>query len=81
MLTIVAGSFFLVPATALRYEHHDRRTQQVGEEERLGLGRGRRKVDVGEEYWRLMGKDIDNWENKRVKRLKGEHDGVFEAGE
>ena len=40
----------------------------------------RRKVLKGElnerdEYYRLMAKDLDNWEQKRVERLKGEPDG------
>ena len=26
---------------------------------------------------RLAAKDLDDWEQKRVKRLKGEHDGVL----
>jgi hypothetical protein len=26
---------------------------------------------------RLAAKDLDNWEQKRVKRLPGEHDGVI----
>lgn len=26
---------------------------------------------------RLAAKDIDNWEQRRVKRLPGEHDGVL----
>jgi len=26
---------------------------------------------------RLAAKDIENWEQKRVKRLPGEHDGVL----
>lgn len=35
---MVAGSFFLTPATALRYERHDRRVQQLGKEEAMALG-------------------------------------------
>ncbi|EXJ90448.1 hypothetical protein A1O1_03550 [Capronia coronata CBS 617.96] len=40
----------------------------------------RRKVLKGElnerdEYYKLMAKDLDNWEQKRVERLKGEPDG------
>jgi len=26
---------------------------------------------------KLAAKDLDDWEQKRVKRLKGEHDGVI----
>ncbi|KAK2748206.1 Cytochrome oxidase assembly [Onygenales sp. PD_40] len=88
---MLAGSFLLTPATALRYERFDRRVQQVNQEEAMGLGL---KGDVGdgedgikrnprrrvlgserEEYYKLMAKDLDNWEQKRVKRWKGEPDG------
>ncbi|MCJ1233736.1 Cytochrome oxidase assembly [Varicellaria rhodocarpa] len=85
LATMVAGSFFLTPATAIRYEKHDRKIRQVSKEEELGIGKDRRKVDMNEEYYRLAAKvsdrfgdeDLDNWENKRVKRLKGEHDGIL----
>ena len=72
---MVAGSFVLSPATALRYERHDRKVRQLSREEELGLGKNRRKVDMREEYYRLAAKDIDDWEQKRVKRLPGEPDG------
>ncbi|EGD92352.1 cytochrome c oxidase assembly protein COX16, mitochondrial [Trichophyton rubrum D6] len=87
---MVAGSFFLTPATALRYERHDRRVQQLGKEEAMALGlRGadedasqvrrnpRRRIlgDEREEYYKLMAKDLDSWEQKRVQRFKGEPDG------
>ncbi|KAF2139120.1 uncharacterized protein K452DRAFT_290216 [Aplosporella prunicola CBS 121167] len=75
--TMVAGSFFLTPATALRYERHDRKVRQLNKEEELGIGKERRKVDMREEYYRLAAKDLDDWEQKRVKRLPGEHDGVL----
>ncbi|KAI9793447.1 MAG: Cytochrome oxidase assembly [Candelina submexicana] len=75
--TMVAGSFFLTPATALRYEKHDRKVRRMSKEEELGIGKERRKVDMNEEYYRLAAKDIDNWEQKRVKRLPGEHDGIL----
>ena len=96
---MVAGSFFLTPATALRYERHDRKVKQVSREEAMGLGKDRRKIDMREEYYvsaprynvwmaltgwtliffsqRLATKDIDDWEQKRVKRLPGEHDGIL----
>ncbi|KAF2860325.1 hypothetical protein K470DRAFT_270853 [Piedraia hortae CBS 480.64] len=77
VLTIVASSFFLTPATAIRYERHDQRVRRVSEEEKLGLGKDRRKVDVREEYFKLAAKDLENWEQKRVKRLPGEPDGIL----
>ncbi|KAA8899033.1 cytochrome c oxidase assembly protein COX16-domain-containing protein [Sphaerosporella brunnea] len=73
--TIVAGSFFLTPATALRYEKHDRKVKRLSQEEAMGLGQDRRRIDLNEEYYRLATKDLDNWEQKRVERLPGEHDG------
>ena len=74
---MVAGSFFLTPATAVRYELHDRRVRQLSKEEEVGLGKDRRKVDVNEEYYRLAAKDLESWENKRVERFEGEPDGVL----
>lgn len=38
MLVIVAGSFILTPATALRYERHDRKVQQLSQDEAMELG-------------------------------------------
>lgn len=29
------------------------------------------------ETQKLAAKDLDNWEQKRVKRLPGEHDGIL----
>lgn len=49
--TMVLGSFFLTPATALRYERHDRKVRQLTKEEELGIGKDRRKVDLREEYY------------------------------
>lgn len=49
--TMVLGSFFLTPATALRYERHDRKVRQVTEDERLGIGKNKRKIDMKEEYY------------------------------
>ncbi|KAI9802909.1 MAG: hypothetical protein M1825_002140 [Sarcosagium campestre] len=80
LLTIVAGSFFLTPATAVRYEKHDRRVRRLSHDEALGLERGGRRVGVegvAEEYYRLAAKDLDDWDQKRVERLDGESDGVL----
>lgn len=49
--TMVAGSFFLTPATAIRYEKYDRRVRRLSKEEELGIGKGGRKVDMKEEYY------------------------------
>ncbi|RMD43052.1 hypothetical protein DV735_g2076, partial [Chaetothyriales sp. CBS 134920] len=91
---MVAASFLLTPATALRYEKHDRKTQTLTHSEAMSLGlkgaegeggisynpRRRRMLQGGpneerDEYYRLMAKDLDDWEQKRVKRWKGEPDG------
>ena len=48
---MLAGSFFLTPATALRYERHDQKMRRLDREEELGVGRDRRKVDIREEYY------------------------------
>ncbi|KAH8690972.1 cytochrome c oxidase assembly protein cox16 mitochondrial precursor [Talaromyces proteolyticus] len=86
---IVAASFVITPATALRYERHDRRVRQLNQEEVMTLGlkgedgeegikRNPRRRIIGserEEYYRLMAKDLDDWEQKRVQRFKGEPDG------
>ena len=61
---MVAGSFFLTPAQAIRYEKHDRKVKQLSKEEELGLTeekRGKaRKVDINEEYYRLAAK-VSAW--------------------
>jgi len=49
--TMVLGSFFLTPATALRYERHDRKVRQLTKEEELGIGANKRKIDMREEYY------------------------------
>lgn len=104
MAIIVGGSFALTPATAVRFERHDRKVRQMTREEELGVGRAGRKVDIRDEYYvsisssltavtlafyqnpvaddervsqRLAAKDLDDWEQKRVKRLPGESNGVL----
>lgn len=55
LASMLAGSFFLTPATALRYERFDRKMRQLTKEEELGIGKDRRKVDINE-YYRLAAK-------------------------
>lgn len=38
MAVMVGASFILTPATALRYERHDRKVQQVSQQEAMSLG-------------------------------------------
>jgi cytochrome c oxidase assembly protein subunit 16 len=49
--TMVAGSFFLTPATAIRYEKYDRKVRRLSKEEELGIGKAGRRVDMKEEYY------------------------------
>lgn len=48
---IVGGSFVLTPATAIRYERHDRKVRQMSREEELGVGKAGRRVDIRDEYY------------------------------
>jgi cytochrome c oxidase assembly protein subunit 16 len=48
---MVAGSFFLTPVTAVRYEKHDKKQRFLSKDEALGIGANRRKVDVRDEYY------------------------------
>lgn len=53
--------------------------RRVGQDEAMGIKKeGGRKVDsLQDEYYRLAAKDLDDWENKRVERRRGEPDGVL----
>lgn len=51
LAVMVAGSFVLTPATAVRYERHDRKVRQMTKEEELNVRRAARKVDMREEYY------------------------------
>lgn len=50
LTVIVAGSFVLTPATAIRYEKHDRKIKQLSKAEELDVRKNPRKVDWREEY-------------------------------
>jgi cytochrome c oxidase assembly protein subunit 16 len=61
---IVAGSFVLTPATALRYERHDRKVRQLGQEEAMELGlKGADRGDVirRNPRRRLVGSERDEY--------------------
>lgn len=52
MSVIVAGSFVLTPATAIRYEKHDRKVRQMTRDEELGVrSKNGRRVDIKDEYY------------------------------
>lgn len=91
---VLGASFLLTPATALRFEKHDRKHRAMSHAEAMELGlkggthgkgdiqyNPRRRVvykegnSAKDEYYRLMAKDLDDWEQKRVERFKGEPDG------
>lgn len=61
---IVAASFVLTPATALRYERHDRKVRQLDQEEAMALGL---KGENGEESInrnprrRILGSDREEY--------------------
>ncbi|KAG0228171.1 cytochrome c oxidase assembly protein COX16-domain-containing protein [Mortierella sp. GBAus27b] len=65
--TVVGGSFLLSELTATKYDVHENKTKAMTKEEGLKLSKGRRKLNLQEEYWRLQAQDIDDdWEIKRV---------------
>ena len=66
---MVAGSFALTPATAIRYERHDRKVQQISKEEALGLSKDRHKVNIQDDYYRLAAKVIRSTSLKANSRL------------
>lgn len=51
LAVMIGGSFVLTPATAIRYERHDRKVRQLTREEELGMTKNKRKVDLREEYY------------------------------
>ena len=51
LTVIVAGSFVLTPAAAIRYERHDRKVRTMTREEELGVSANKRRVDIREEYY------------------------------
>lgn len=76
MLSIAYGSYILSDFTALRYERQDEKVKELDENEALSIINNRRKVDIKDEYYKLQGllDEHENWEPKRVERLKGESD-------
>ncbi len=71
------ASYWFSSFTAIRYEQRDKKVQEISEEEILNISSKRRTVDVKEEYYRLQGLGEDDWEPKRVPRMKGESENVF----
>lgn len=72
MLSIVAGLIFLQNFTLVRWEQHDDKYRQMGENEMLGMVKGRRKMNAKDDYYRLQGltePSID-YEMVRIPRKK-----------
>lgn len=65
--TMLLGSFFLTPATALRYERHDRKVKTMTEDEKLGIGKDRRRIDMKEEYYVSLHRGVGGfWDGVRM---------------
>lgn len=57
---MVAGSFVLTPATALRYERYDRKVQQLNQEEAMNLGLGEEGIKRNPRR-RIVGNERDEY--------------------
>ncbi|ODQ64930.1 cytochrome c oxidase assembly protein COX16, mitochondrial [Nadsonia fulvescens var. elongata DSM 6958] len=78
LASLCYGTYLLSYFTALRYERHDAKVKQVTEEESLQVERGKRKVSVKDEFYRLQNLgEQDNWEQVRVPRMEGESENVW----
>lgn len=51
MAIIVGASFVITPATAIRYEKHDRKVRQMDQKEEKEVFVNKRKFDIREEYF------------------------------
>lgn len=51
MATIFAASIYLTEFTSVRYEQYDEKVTLMSEEEALAVDKGKRKVDMKEEYY------------------------------
>ena len=86
MSVVVAGSFVLTPATAIRYEKNDRKMRQMSREEELGVGKNKRKVDIREEYF-VSDQNTASWPSRRGfhanvlrSRCRGSYPKIRRAG-
>ncbi|KAL1923583.1 uncharacterized protein VTP21DRAFT_8563 [Calcarisporiella thermophila] len=78
---LVVGSFGLQQFTKTRYEHHEHRVTQLKKEDELNMSKGKRRLSLQEEYWRLQAheEELDSWESKRVPRPEGVPDNVMKS--
>ncbi|KAI6045794.1 cytochrome c oxidase assembly protein COX16-domain-containing protein [Pisolithus marmoratus] len=70
-LIIVGASFGMQAFTQTRYDLQDRKIKQISDEQALGLGRAKRKLDIREEYFKLSAVNDNDWEQKRIARPPG----------
>ena len=79
MAIILGSSFLLTPFTQIRFDHNDQKIKQLSKEDELKIKRGRKKLDIREEYYKMQQAqdDLDGWDQVRVPRLKGEIDGIL----
>lgn len=86
--TIVGAAYGLSYLTQTRYEYNSTKVSSMSKEEELGMKKGRRKIDLREEYFKLSaGSDgaqqdaWQDWEPKRVPRPEGQEEwGVGPSG-
>ncbi|EEB08161.1 inner membrane protein [Schizosaccharomyces japonicus yFS275] len=72
LLSVVAASFFLTPIVDAKYERNDKRTQSLESESELQRSKHRRRVNVNDEYYRMMNMGQEDYDIVRVERLPGE---------
>ncbi|CAO1638043.1 unnamed protein product [Parajaminaea phylloscopi] len=87
-ITIVGAAYGLSYLTQTRYEYNSTKVSSMSKEEELGMKKGRRKIDLREEYFKLSAgpeggqEDAwEDWEPKRVPRPAGQEEwGVGPSG-
>lgn len=71
------GLNIMTQFSELKYENIDRRQTDVSQSDALKKVR-KRTVNLNDEFYRLQHMDLDNWEQKRVPRLKGESENKWD---
>ncbi|AQZ13019.1 COX16 (YJL003W) [Zygosaccharomyces parabailii] len=74
---VVLGYYWLSGFTAVRYEQHDRKVQEMREEDVINLRTNKRPIDLKEEYYRLQGLADKDYEIRRYPRKDGESENVW----
>ncbi|KAG7562725.1 hypothetical protein FFLO_01885 [Filobasidium floriforme] len=70
---VVLASYGLQGFTKTRYDYHDTKVQTITKEDELKMSKGRKKLDLREEYYRLqnLGIGSDEYDIVRVARPAG----------